>query len=124
MSNHNDKQKSKDLIKGIAIYGIGSMGSKILSFLLVPLYTYYIATGDMGVYDLLHTTIGLLTPVITMQISDAAFRWMIREPKEKRVLYKGYASGSMYQLLHCWYFDLGELAISLPFHIKPILSFL
>lgn len=83
MSNHNDKQKSKDLIKGIAIYGIGSMGSKILSFLLVPLYTYYIATEDMGVYDLLHTTIGLLTPVITMQISDAAFRWMIREPKEK-----------------------------------------
>lgn len=82
-SQKNNQQKNNDLLSGIAIYSIGSVGSKILSFLLVPLYTYYISAQDMGIYDLLHTTIGLLTPIITMQISDAAFRWMVREPENK-----------------------------------------
>ena len=76
---NSEKWKNRELLKGFLIYSIGSFGSKILSFLLVPLYTYYIVAEDMGTYDLLNTTIGLLTPIITMQISDAAYRWMIRE---------------------------------------------
>lgn len=74
-----DKRKSRNLIEGILIYAIGNFGSKILVFLIVPLYTYYITTSEMGNYDLLMTTVNLLTPIVTMQISDAAFRWMIRE---------------------------------------------
>lgn len=70
--------KSKALLKGTGIYAIGEFGTKILSFLIVPLYTYYIATEDMGFYDILMSTIQLLAPLITMQISDAAYRWIIR----------------------------------------------
>ncbi len=66
------------LIKGTIIYAVGNFGTKILSFLIVPLYTYYIAAEDMGNYDLLNSTINLLIPLITLQIFDAAFRWMIR----------------------------------------------
>lgn len=83
MTREDTVRKTGVLLKGAAVYGIGTVGSKILSFLLVPVYTYYISAGDMGVYDLLRTTAGLLTPMITMQISDAAFRWMIRRPMEK-----------------------------------------
>ena len=67
-----------NLIKGTIIYAIGNFGTKILSFLIVPLYTYYISTNDMGDYDLLNSTINLLIPLITLQVFDAAFRWMIR----------------------------------------------
>jgi len=74
----SDKSKSKALLKGTGIYAIGEFGTKILSFLIVPLYTYYIATEDMGFYDILMSTIQLLAPLITMQISDAAYRWIIR----------------------------------------------
>ena len=35
----------------------------------------------MGVYDLLYSTMSVLTPLITLQISDAAYRWMIRKEK-------------------------------------------
>lgn len=73
-----NQTKNKNLIEGIIIYAIGSFGTKILSFLIVPLYTYYISMEDIGVYDLLNTTVNLLAPIITLQISDAAFRWMIR----------------------------------------------
>ena len=75
----SDLKNNKELIKGIGVYAIGTFGTKILSFLIVPLYTYYIATDDMGVYDILTSTISLLTPIITMQISDAAYRWIIRD---------------------------------------------
>lgn len=75
--NNKNEQKNKALVAGTIIYAIGNFGTKFLSFLIVPLYTYYIAPADMGDYDLLCTTINLLTPLITMQISDAAYRWMI-----------------------------------------------
>lgn len=69
----------KQLIKGTIIYAIGNFGTKILSFLIVPLYTYYISTSEMGNYDLLNSTVNLLIPIVTLQIFDAAFRWMIRD---------------------------------------------
>lgn len=80
-----EKSKSRNLIEGMLIYAIGNFGSKILVFLIVPLYTYYISTEDMGNYDLVLTTVNLLTPIVTMQISDAAFRWMIRTDKGNEV---------------------------------------
>lgn len=76
-----DREKNKQIAKSILIYGIGTFGTKLLSFLIVPLYTYYISTSDMGTYDLLQTTVSLLTPIITFQISDAAYRWMIRNDR-------------------------------------------
>lgn len=72
------KKKNKALFKGTGIYAIGTFGTKILSFIFVPVYTYYIATEDMGLYDILLTTIHLLAPIITMQVSDAAYRYIIR----------------------------------------------
>lgn len=80
-----EKSKSRNLIEGMLIYAIGNFGSKILVFLIVPLYTYYISTEDMGNYDLVLSTVNLLTPIVTMQISDAAFRWMIRNDGENDI---------------------------------------
>lgn len=79
MPNVLDKQKNRKLFTGVLVYAIGDFGTKILSFLIVPLYTYYISTSEMGIYDLLISTISLLAPIITLQISDAAYRWLIQE---------------------------------------------
>lgn len=77
----NNDQRTKGLLKGVAVYGIGFFCTKILNFLIVPIYTYYISTSDMGIYDMLISTASLLTPIITLQISDAAYRWLIRNEK-------------------------------------------
>ncbi len=76
------KDSGKKLIKGTATYALGDFGTKILSFLIIPLYTYFISTEDMGVYDVLISTSGLLLPIVTLQISDAAYRWMISKKSE------------------------------------------
>ena len=87
MDNINNK-KNIDLFKGMIIYAIGNFGTKILSFLIVPLYTYYITAEDMGTYDLLITTVNLLAPIITLQISDAAYSWMMREKEIEDICIK------------------------------------
>lgn len=74
-----NKQANKKLYKGTIIYAIGNFGTKILSFLITLLYTYYISTEDMGDYDLVTTTVSLFTPIITMRISDATYRWLLHD---------------------------------------------
>lgn len=77
--------KNKKLIQGTLIYAIGSFGTKILNFLIVPLYTYYILPGDLGDYDLLMTTVSLISPLITLKISDATYRWIINKKENEKV---------------------------------------
>ena len=69
---------SNKLLAGTIIYAIGNFGTKILNFLIVPMYTYYISSKDMGMYDLVNSTLNMIFPLLTLQISDAAYRWLIR----------------------------------------------
>src|SRR5690606_7012343 len=59
------------------IYAIGTFGSKLLTFLLVPVYSFYLNKESFGTYDLVITTINLLVPFVTLQISDSVLRWLI-----------------------------------------------
>lgn len=69
--------KSSRLLKTTLIYAIGNMGSKLLSFILLPFYSYYLTNKEYGYYDIILTTISLLVPLITLQLSDSVFRWLI-----------------------------------------------
>ena len=88
MDNKQIKQNNKALLTGTIVYAIGNLGTKILTFLIVPLYTYYICTSDMGDYDLLMTSISLLTPLISLRISDATYNWMIKRTTSNEICIK------------------------------------
>ena len=75
----SNSSKNSALVKGTLIYAIGNLGTKFLNFLIVPLYTFFIEPEALGDYDLLITTVSLLSPLLTMRISDAAYRWIIKE---------------------------------------------
>lgn len=75
--------QGKSIIKNTLIYAIGNFGSKILAFMLLPLYSFYLSKDEFGVYDLFIVTINLLAPLITLQISDATYRWLIDSNKDK-----------------------------------------
>ena len=68
-------KKNKYLIKNIGLFTIGSFGSKILSFLLVPLYTAVLSTSEFGTVDLITSTASLLTPILLLSIFDATLRF-------------------------------------------------
>lgn len=67
--------RAKNLIKETAWFAIGNFGSKILSLLLVPLYTNILSTNEYGTIDIVSTTIALAIPLLTLSLQDAAFRY-------------------------------------------------
>ena len=66
--------KKIDLIKNAFLIGIGKACTQLLNFLLLPLYTSILSTGEYGTIDLLETYKTLLLYVIYMQIGHALFR--------------------------------------------------
>lgn len=68
-------KKNKTLIKNIGLFTLGSFGSKILSFLLVPLYTAVLSTSEYGTVDLISSTASLLTPILLLSVFDATLRF-------------------------------------------------
>lgn len=77
------KQKDKSLLKNLGIFTIGSFGSNILSFLMVPLYTAVLNTAEYGSVDLVTSTAALLTPILLLSIQDATLRFGM-DPKYKK----------------------------------------
>lgn len=69
------KQKNKSLLKNIGIFTIGSFGSNLVSFLMVPLYTAVLSTAEYGTVDLITSTAALLTPILLLSIQDATLRF-------------------------------------------------
>lgn len=76
----------RKLVNNSVIFAIGSLGSKFVSFLMLPLYTYTLATKDYGVTDLVQTTISLLLPVLTLSIFDAVLRFIMDRSKNPDVI--------------------------------------
>lgn len=65
----------KYLIKNMGLLTLSNFATKLLSIFLVPLYTNALSTSDYGTYDLFHTTISLLIPVLTIDIQQAVLRF-------------------------------------------------
>ncbi|WP_296880398.1 oligosaccharide flippase family protein [Thomasclavelia sp.] len=77
------KSKYNTLVKNIGLFTIGSFGSKIVSFLMVPLYTAVLSTSDYGMVDLVSSTAQLLIPILILSIQDATLRFSMDSKYEK-----------------------------------------
>lgn len=81
-----NQNASTRLAKNTVIYMIGNLGSKILQVLILPLLTAVLLTEEYGYYDLIVTTINLITPIATLQLVEAMFRYLFGgSEEEKRV---------------------------------------
>ena len=69
--------KEKQLIKNTAIVSLGKICTQLITFLLLPLYTYILSTEEYGVVDLLNTLVSLFMPVVTLQIEQGVFRYLL-----------------------------------------------
>lgn len=69
--------KYKKLVGNSFIFAIGNLGSKLMQFIMVPLYSYTLTTTEYGKVDLLTTIISLVVPIISCDIFDAVFRFAL-----------------------------------------------
>ena len=69
--------KKKQLAKNTLIIFMGKLCTQLISFLLLPLYTGYLATKEFGVVDLIQTYVTLLVPLITLELEMSIFRYLV-----------------------------------------------
>lgn len=77
------KGKYVYLSQNILLFSIGGFVPKVLSFILVPLYTSYLTTAEYGISDLITTTVQLLIPIFTLGIQDAVMRFAMEKNYQK-----------------------------------------
>lgn len=86
--------KQKELLKNTVIILLGKISTQFVSFLLLPLYTSVLPTSDYGMVDLVTTYIGLLAPLVSLQLENAIFRFLIDarndENKKKMIITNAY----------------------------------
>ncbi len=68
--------KYKKLVRNTGALALGALGSKIITFLVVPLYTYILTTAEYGQIDLFTTASGLIIPFLTLQMNEAIIRFI------------------------------------------------
>ncbi|UWX55003.1 polysaccharide biosynthesis C-terminal domain-containing protein [Maribacter litopenaei] len=69
------------LLKGSIIYGIGNIGTLVINFFLVPLYTFYLTNDELGYFDLVASSIIILSPIFFGHIELAVIRWLLASEK-------------------------------------------
>lgn len=75
--------KYRYLAKNIGLLALSNFATKILSFFLVPLYTAVLSTTDYGIYDLFYTTVGVLLPILTLNIQEGVLRYALDKEFDK-----------------------------------------
>ena len=83
-----NKGRYSELLKNTGILAIGNFTSKILIFLLVPLYTHFLSTSEYGYYDLVYTTIQLLVPILSLNVADGVLRFCIDDKRNTRPIHR------------------------------------
>lgn len=76
-------RKYSELTKNTILYGISTIGVKIISLLLLPLYTSKIDTDSMGSITIVSTTISILIPLLTLGFSTGIIRFSLDNSYKK-----------------------------------------
>src|SRR5699024_3318560 len=63
------------LLSNTVIFAIGTFSSKLLVFLLMPLYTWALNPTELGTADLIIQTGNLLLPLVSLGIINAIIRF-------------------------------------------------
>lgn len=72
---------------------MGNVLSKLVAFILIPIYTRYLSPEQFGNYDLTLSVVGLIVPLIYMQIWDGVFRFAFdnkSSDKKQKIITNGF----------------------------------
>lgn len=75
--------KYQKLWKNISFFTIANFASKLLTFLLVPLYTAVLTTEQYGTADIITITVSLVFPIFTLCINEGMMRFAIDKEHDK-----------------------------------------
>lgn len=77
-------RREQGLVKNTLILSIGTFLPKAASFITLPILTGLLTHEEYGTYDLVSVLVSLLLPAVTLQIQNAAFRFLIDNRHEEK----------------------------------------
>lgn len=77
------RNRNIELIKNTIILMIGQFVPKIMSLIVLPILTGYLSKTEYGLYDLTLTVASFCIPLISVQIQQAVFRFLIEKNSDK-----------------------------------------
>lgn len=80
-------EKYKSIVRNIVYVAIGTIGSKLIYILLLPLYTRWLNTAEFGAADTITTYTDILVTLIFLNISDAIFVYPKTADREMKSQY-------------------------------------
>lgn len=75
--------RNKELLKNTCILSMGQLIPRLMSLVALPVLTKYLDVSEYGIYDLLFSISGLLLPLLTLQIQQALFRFLLGCKKQE-----------------------------------------
>ena len=70
-----NENRNASLLKNTSILGISSIATKLITFILIPLYTYCLNKSEYGIVDMLFTIGSVLIPLFTLNIAESIYRF-------------------------------------------------
>lgn len=83
------KSRLAKLLSDSIIFAIGNIGTKVIMFIMIPIYTFFLTPANYGVLDIAITTVTLLTPIATLSVFDAVFRFSLDKQDTKLIISNG-----------------------------------
>ena len=79
--------KYSSLGKNTILIFVGSLGTKLLTVLMLPFYTAWLSVNDFGNVDMISTYSSLIMSIVTLCMTDAIFRFPKGKRKEEQIEY-------------------------------------
>jgi len=79
-------ERLKELARHSAVYGLGSLVSRFIAVLLLPVYTRYLSPADYGLIETLIALSAVLTVLLAAGVKSAFFRFYFDEEDKRRVI--------------------------------------
>lgn len=83
----NSTQRFKYLLTNISAFLCGNLGSKLISFFMVPLYTNVLLPAEYGEIDLILSVAGVLSPFIACGIHEGIMRFSLDKGADHRLIF-------------------------------------
>ena len=70
----NNESRTQLLARNIFVFGLATIISRLITFILTPIYTRYFNPQEFGIYSLITMAISIICPLGMIGTSDALFR--------------------------------------------------
>lgn len=75
--------KYRTLLKDLGVFAFGSFGSKVILFLLVPLYSTYMTQAEFGTSELVFSIGQLAAPIASLAVYEGVLRFGLTDTKRR-----------------------------------------